>query len=277
MTDVISPVGIAPAASTAAMPGSSRRGLPKWLPTLFVGVAAIGVWELVCRIFAVPKYVVPMPSLIADTFFDKPGVYLEATWVTGLEAALGLAAAVVLGVVLAVIVAQWRAMDRTLTPYLVLLQVTPTIAIAPMLTVWFGYDTLPKVITAFLTSFFPIVITTAVGLRSADRDVLDMLSVISAPQRFVFFRAKIWFALPHFLSALKVAVPGAVVGAIIGEFIASTQGLGYIIMTAQASLNTGALFVAIVGSAFLGVLTFALASFAERRLLHWHESQMEGH
>jgi NitT/TauT family transport system permease protein len=247
----------------------------KWVLPAAVLVIVIGLWELVCRVFDVPRFVVPAPSLIWSSFTARPGDFAHHTWVTGYEALLGLLASLVIGVFLALMLAQWRLLDRIMTPYLVLLQVTPTIAIAPMLTVWFGYDAMPKIVTAFLTSFFPVVIMTTVGLRSSDRDVLDLFRVLAAPRRFVFWRVKIWFALPQFLGALKIAVPAAVIGAIIGEFISSTKGLGYVLMTAQASLNTGVLFVAIICSSLLGIAAFAVAAAAEHVLLFWHESQME--
>ncbi|MGE2714720.1 ABC transporter permease [Mycolicibacterium litorale] len=257
-------------------PLAGLLGRPGVLP-VGVLILVVGAWEAASQVFGIPRYIVPSPSLIWSTFWERPAEYAFHAWVTGYEALLGLLAALVIGVLLALLLAQWRLLDRIMMPYLVLMQVTPTVAIAPMLTIWFGYDAMPKVVTAFLTSFFPIVIMTTVGLRSADRDVLDLFHVIAAPRNFVFWRVKIWFALPQFLGALKVAVPAAVVGAIIGEFISSTQGLGYVIMTAQASLNTGVLFVAILCSSLLGIAAFAVTSAVTRKLLYWHESQMDPH
>lgn len=264
--------------SPAPEPGAgplARLVRGKWVLPAVVLVIVIGLWELACRVFDIPRFVIPSPSLIWSSFAARPGDFAYHTWVTGYEALAGLLGALVIGVGLALMLAQWRLLDRIMTPYLVLLQVTPTIAIAPMLTVWFGYDALPKMVTAFLTSFFPIVIMTTVGLRSSDRDVLDLFRVINAPRGFVFWRVKVWFALPQLLGALKIAVPAAVIGAIIGEFISSTKGLGYVLMTAQASLNTGTLFVAIICSSLLGIAAFAVAAAAEHALLHWHESQLD--
>ncbi|MTD12342.1 ABC transporter permease subunit [Nakamurella sp. YIM 132087] len=258
--------------------GSARRRNPALVQgAISVGVliVIIGLWEASVQLFGIPIYVAPAPSDIVETFLVRPGYYIDATLWTGLEAVLGLIAAVVFGVAVALAVSASRILDRIAMPYLVLLQVTPTIAIAPLMSIWFGFGFTPKVVVAFLSSFFPIIVSTAIGLRSTDRDALDMLKVIAAPGRFVFFRARIPFALPHFLGSLKIAAPAAVIGAMVGEFVSSTRGLGYVIMTSQASLRTGALFVAIIGSALLGVATFAIATWSEKRFLRWHDSQID--
>ena len=175
---------------------------------------------------------------------------------------------------LAAAIAYVLTLERTLMPYLVILQVTPIIAIAPLLVLWFGFGLVPKVLIAFLISFFPITVNTAIGLRSADKDALDLMKVLAAKEQFIFLRVRLPFALPYLLSSLKIAAPAAVIGAIIAEFVSSTQGLGYVILLSKSTLRTADLFVAIAGSASLGTTMFGLAVLVESRFLRWHESQI---
>ena len=243
------------------------------LPIVFFILVLI-IWEILVRALEVSKFILPPPSKIAEAFLSNPSRFVINTGWTAYEAFLGFSIGLFVGVFLAALIAQFRTLDLIATPYLVLIQVTPMVAIAPLLVIWFGFGLAPKVVIAFLISFFPITINTVIGLRSADRDALDLMRILAAPGYFSFLRVRMPFALPYLLSGIKIAAPAAVIGAIVAEFVSSTRGLGFIILSSKATLQIANIFVAIMGSALLGITTFLLAVFAESRLLRWHESQM---
>ena len=245
----------------------------KLLPLVFVILVLIS-WEVLVRALDVSKFILPPPSKIVEAFLSDPSRFATSTAWTAYEAFLGFSIGLVVGVFLAALISQFRTLDHIITPYLVLIQVTPMVAIAPLLVIWFGFGLAPKVVIAFLISFFPITINTVIGLRSADRDALDLMRVLAATGHFSFLRVKMPFALPYLLSGIKIAAPAAVIGAIVAEFVSSTRGLGFVILSAKAQLRIADIFVAIVGSALLGITMFSLSVFAESRLLRWHESQM---
>ena len=251
----------------------TRTRFLQLLPLIFFGLVVV-VWEAAVQILDISKFLLPAPSAVLNAFLDEPGRFVFHTWRTAYEALLGFGLGLALGVSLAAAIAYVRTLDRILMPYLVIIQVTPIIAIAPVLVLWFGFGLLPKVLIAFLISFFPITVNTAIGLRSADKDALDLMKVLAAKERFVFLRVRLPFALPYLLSSIKIAAPAAVIGAIIAEFVSSTQGLGYVILISKSTLRTADLFVAIVGSASLGITMFGLSVLTESKLLRWHESQI---
>ncbi len=251
----------------------TRSRFLRWLPLIFSGLVVV-VWEGAVQALDISKFLLPAPSAILDAFLDKPQRFAFHTWRTAYEALLGFAIGLALGVFLAAVMAYVRTLERMMMPYLVIIQVTPIVAIAPVLVLWLGTGLAPKIAVAFLISFFPITVTTAIGLRSADRDALDLMKVLAATERFVFLRVRLPFALPYLLSSIKIAAPAAVIGAIVAEFVSSTQGLGYVILISKSTLRTADLFVAIVGSAALGITMFALSVLAESRFLRWHESQI---
>ena len=149
----------------------------------------------------------------------------------------------------------------------------PIPAIAPLLLIWFGYGLLPKVLVTALIGFFPVVINTAVGLSQIDNDMLDLGRVFSAPKWKIFAKIRIPNAYPYILSALKVTATSAVVGAIVGEFVASQRGLGYVIITSQSSMNTPLAFAALVWISVLGLLLFGAVALMSRVLAPWAEGQ----
>ncbi len=251
----------------------TRSRFLRWLPPIFFGIVIVG-WEAAVQILDISKFLLPAPSSILNAFLDHPQRFLFHTWRTAYEALMGFAIGLALGVFLAAAIAYVRTLERMVMPYLVIIQVTPIVAIAPVLVLWLGTGLAPKVAVAFLISFFPITVSTAIGLRSADRDALDLMKVLAATERFVFLRVRLPFALPYLLSSMKIAAPAAVIGAIVAEFVSSTQGLGYVILISKSTLRTADLFVAIVGSATLGITMFGLSVLAESKFLRWHESQI---
>lgn len=248
------------------------RSLRRWLPLVAL-VTTIVVWEAVIRTSDIPSYLFPAPSAIVQSFLDDPGLVWQNTLTTGSEAVLGFLLGVVIGVVVAVAIAYSQTVERIIYPYLVLTQVTPIVAIAPLLVIWFGIGLAPKVVVAFLVAFFPIAVNFAIGLKSPDRDMILLMRSLAASEPTVFRKIRVPFAMPYLFSAFRIAAPATVIGAIVGEFVTSNKGLGFMIVRAKATLDTATLFLAMIASALLGLFMFAIFGLLERRLLRWHESQ----
>jgi NitT/TauT family transport system permease protein len=179
---------------------------------------------------------------------------------------------VLVGIPLAVAIVKWRRLEAALYPLIVASQTVPKVAIAPLFIVWLGFGSLPKIVIAFLIAFFPVVISTVIGLKSTPLEMLYLgqIAGLSTWQRF----AKISFprALPEIFGGLKVAMTLAVVGAIVGEFVGASEGLGYLLMFATAQMQTALVFAAIVFLVAIGVILFWLIQWAERLAIPWHIS-----
>ena len=161
---------------------------------------------------------------------------------------------------------------RALTPFLVFVNTLPKVAVAPLFLIWLGYGVLPNMLIGALIGFFPVVINTAVGLAQIEQDMLDMGRVFNAPKWKVFAKIRMPNAYPYILSALKVTATAAVVGAVVGEFVASQTGLGYVIITTQSSMNTPVAFAALAWISILGLLLFGAVSWLSRLLAPWAEN-----
>jgi NitT/TauT family transport system permease protein len=195
------------------------------------------------------------------------------TWITLYETVLGFVLACVIGLVTAVLIAYSRTMDKALYPLVLVAQVIPKIAIAPLLVVWFGTDLRPKVILAVLIAFFPIVISGVAGLRSTDPELLDLSATMGASRWQTFRKIRFPNALPHLMAGLKVAVTLAVVGAVVGEFVGASEGLGYVLLLANGNLDAPLLFADLILMSVIGILLFAVVEVAEALLIPWHASR----
>lgn len=242
-----------------------ERATP-WL--VMLGIVA--VWEAAARGLALPQWLLPAPTVIAAEIVATPGLFAQHALVTAGEVVLGFLLSVAVGIPLAVGIAYSRVFERTLYPLLVASQAIPKVAIAPLLIVWFGFGTLPKVLVAFLIAFFPIVIDTVVGLRSVEPEMLHLGRSMGAGRWQMFAKIRLPKALPSIFAGLKVAITLAVVGAIVGEFVAADRGLGYLLMIASGEMNSKLLFAAIVVLTALGVAFFLLVEALERWAIPWH-------
>ncbi|MCI0549214.1 MAG: ABC transporter permease [Candidatus Rokubacteria bacterium] len=237
-------------------------------PTMTV-VAIVLLWELAVRFFRIPEYLLPPPSGIATALVAEWRYLAVHTWVTTQEILLGFAMAVAVGLPTAMAIVYSPAIERSVYPLLVASQSVPKIAIAPLLIFWAGIGLLPKVLVAFLISFFPIIIDTVVGLRAVEPEMLHLARSMGAGERRIFLKIRFPTALPNIFAGLKVAVTLAVVGAIVGEFIQADQGLGYALQQATAVLNTRLGFAAILILALIGIVLFVAVELIERWLTPW--------
>ncbi|HEV7516638.1 MAG TPA: ABC transporter permease subunit, partial [Thermoanaerobaculia bacterium] len=215
----------------------SLRGL---LPPLLVAALALAVWEAVVRLRHLPEYLLPGPLRIAAALRDDWATLFPSLLVTLTVTAEALLAAAVLGAGLAVLLAQARWIERSLFPLAVILQVTPLVAIAPLLLIWVKNVQLALVLCAFLAAFFPVVANTTLGLRSADHHLLDLLRLYGGSRRQELLRVRLPSALPYFLGGLRISGGLALIGAVVAEFVAGTggtaSGLAYRILEAGYTL-----------------------------------------
>jgi NitT/TauT family transport system permease protein len=238
-----------------------------------IGVAIILLlWQAYTRLFGVSRIVLPAPSDIILASIERYDLLLRETWPTFLESVYGFGLAVLIGIPLAVCVANSRTLNLTLYPILVATQSVPKVAIAPIILVWFGLGIESKLAIAFLVAFFPIVVDTATGLQSTPPGLLELARSLRASPVQVFAKVQFPAALPFIFSGAKVAVTLAVIGAVIGEFVGSVGGLGNLLLTANLQLDSALAWAALVWLSILGVLLFAAVALAQRLLMPWADA-----
>jgi NitT/TauT family transport system permease protein len=239
--------------------------------TPFVGVAAfLVIWQLGVIVSRAPAYLLPPPTAIFHVIVDEFPRLLEHGWVTLYEMLLGYGLAVLVAVPLAIAITASQRFDKFVMPTLLFFQVVPKVAIAPLFLVWFGVGALPKVLVAFLISFFPIVIDAAVGLRSMSTEMNDLARSMGATRMQVFAQFRLPTSLPYLFSGLKVAATLAVAGAVVGEFVGADKGLGYLLLVTNSNLETALMFATIVALTIIGLVFFYLVEFLEALLIPWH-------
>ena len=238
------------------------------LPTLTV-VALVGLWWLAAIVFGWEEFVVPTPSDVWAEFRAQQGTLPTHVRVTLVETLQGFALAILIAVPVAVAIAYSTVLESTIYPALVALNAIPKIAIAPILVIWMGFGQGPKITMVVLICFFPIVISTATGLKATPGELVDLGRSLSASQLQQFAKVRFPFALPYVFVGLKVAITLAVIGAVVGEFVGATQGLGYIIVASGAAANTTLAFVAIVLLSLMSIVLFYALVVIERLLVPW--------
>jgi NitT/TauT family transport system permease protein len=231
-------------------------------PTALV-MAVLLLWEGVTRVFAIPRFLLPPPTLVFASLIDHAELLLTNGWITTLEIVLGFALSIVVGIPLALAIFLWPPFSRSIFPLLVSSQAMPKVAIAPLLLVWFGFGLLPKVLVAFLIAFFPVVINTSVGLASIEREKIWLARSMGLGAIATFFKIRLPNALPSIFGGLKISITLAVVGAVVGEFVGGDAGLGYLLMVANGTIDTALLFADLLVLTVLGVILFMLLELAE--------------
>jgi NitT/TauT family transport system permease protein len=265
-----------PAARSASLPASRARGrrrrtrLTRYgLPCLTLVVMVV-VWELLVRALGLPKFLLPAPTAVYGETMSRVHELPLHTWVTLYETLLGFVLAVGIGVALALLITYSPILQHTLFPLLVVTQAVPKVALAPLFLLWLGYGDAPKVLVAFLVSFFPIVVNVADGLKAVEPEVIDLSRSLSASEWQTFRKVRFPSALPYLFSGLKVAITLSLIGAVIGEFVGADQGLGYMIVVSSAHVNTSMAFGAIVILGVMGIVLFFAVEMAERVFCRWN-------
>jgi len=241
----------------------------RWLGPIAILVLLVAVWEIAVRVNDIPKWQLPTPTDIATAFREDHALLWEHTRVTLREVLLGFACALVAGVVVGIAIDASRVLERAIYPLIIASQTIPMVALAPLLLIWFGYGLAPKVIVAALVCFFPIAVNTVDGLRDADREMLAMLRSMGASGWQRFRLVKIPAALPSLFTGARIAIAFAVIGAVFGELVGASAGLGYLMERSAAQFQTARVFAAILILSLMGVGLFALVATIERIALPW--------
>ena len=254
-----------------------RRGFNVLLP-FALGFALLALWQWIVAARHIPPYVLPAPSAIAHALSDNFSSLMLSLLSTLTVTLEGFIAAWIAGVGLAIAFGQSRVIERTLYPYAVVLQVTPVVAIAPLILIWVGFEHINAALAliAALVAFFPILSNTTLGLKSADFNLVDLMLLYGASRWQILWRLRLPAALPHLLGAMKIAGGLSLIGAVVAEFVAGSgtaTGLAWRIVEAGNRLEVATMFAALTLLAVLGIAIFAAFSLLEWALLHrWHES-----
>jgi len=241
-------------------------------PLVLIAVVLV-LWQIGVTGLRIPKYLIPAPSAVVDQLIGDWFRLLREGVATTYAALGGFVLSILVGIPLAIAIAYSRTIEGFLYPILVFSQSVPKIAIAPLFVVWFGFGAIPKVIAAFLLGFFPVVVATVTGFKSVDSDMLDLVRAMRATRLQVFRKISFPHSMPFIFSGLKVSVTLSVVGAVVGEFVGSNSGLGYLLQMANGNFDLPLMFAGLVVLAFIGVLLFILVEVAERVCVPWHVSQ----
>jgi NitT/TauT family transport system permease protein len=249
------------------------RGLgAQVLPAALGLVIAFGAWEAWVELDNVKPYLVPAPSSVGERLYQDPWFFAREGLKTLEGALLGFLVGAGIALLLAAVMSQARFLERTIFPLAIVIKVTPIVAIAPLLTIWFGFGLMPKVFIAALIVFFPIMVNALIGFRSVNPGALALLESLAASRREVFFRLRLPSSLPYLFAAFRFSIPLSVVGAVVAEWFSGDRGLGSVIYVANNNLDMKTAFAGIVTLAVLGVGLFLITAAVERRVLFWHES-----
>lgn len=246
------------------------RGIIKAVTSLAGVIVFLLIWQIAVAALKVPAYLLPAPSEIFATFVSNLPKLLQHGWTTTYEMLLGYAMAVAIAIPLAIAITSSRRFDEFVTPTMLFFQVVPKVAIAPLFLVWFGVGVTPKIYVAFLISFFPIVIDTAVGLRSMSSEMTDLARSMGATRWQIFSQFRLPTSLPYLFSGLKVAATLAVAGAVVGEYVGADKGLGYLLLVTNSNMQTALMFATIVALTMIGLVFFYIVEFLESLLIPWH-------
>lgn len=249
----------------------SKRHIDRLLWPIAGLAFILAIWQAYAELLHISTIVLPTPAEIAEASWQQYDLLLAETWPTFLESVCGFAFALILGVPLAVCVANSRILNLSLYPILIATQSIPKVAIAPIILVWFGLGMQSKLAIAFLVAFFPIIVDTATGLRETPPGLIELGRTLRASRWQMFWNIQFPAALPFVFSGAKVAVTLAVIGAVIGEFVGSINGLGNLLLSANSQLNGPLAWAALVWLSVLGILLFMLVALAQKLLMPWAE------
>jgi NitT/TauT family transport system permease protein len=259
-------------------PSSDRlqRGIrAAWLrPLIFLVLLVVG-WDLAIRLFHIPPYQVPAPIDVVITLWQEWPMLLTQAAPTTLATVEGFLLSAAFGIPVAMLIAGSRTVESYVYPLLVFSQSIPKIAIAPLFVVWFGFGMLPKVLSAFLLGFFPVVVSAVQGFKSVEPDMLDLARAMEANRLQIFRMVSLPHALPAIFSGLKISITLAVVGAVVGEFVGSNSGIGFVLQRSIGTFELPTMFAALVVLALIGVILFWALDVIERLAIPWHASQRQ--
>jgi NitT/TauT family transport system permease protein len=252
-----------------------RRRLQSWLPWLVIGGAFLA-WEVAVWGFGVSPFILPAPSAVWAAAVKWWRPLLEDSAVTLLTTMIGFGLAVVFGLLLGVLIGSSSLVYRGLYPLLIAFNSIPKVAVVPVLIVWFGIGMWPAVITAFLISFFPIVVNVATGIATVEPELRDVLRALGARPVDIIRKVGLPRAMPYFFASLKIAITVAFVGSIIAESVAPNAGIGRLMMVASSRFDVPLVFAGLISTGIMGVALYWMAEAVERRVTGWSMRGQEG-
>lgn len=251
---------------------TNRWDIAGWAVPLALLILVLAGWEIGVRVTDTPRWFLPTPSAVAREAVESRGILWGHTKTTLSEVLVGFVIATALGIASAVGIASSRIAERAIYPAIVASQAIPIIALAPILLIWFGYGMTPKVIVVVLLCYFPIAVNMADGLRTVDPDAIALLRSMGANRWQILRIVRVPSSLPFLLSGLRIAAAVSVIGAIVGEWVGASSGLGYLMTRTAAQFQTALLFAAVAISALLGITLFGIVALSERWLLSWRRA-----
>jgi NitT/TauT family transport system permease protein len=231
------------------------------------------IWEGVWALWRPANYMLPPAHSVVAAMYRSRGLLLEHAWYTTYETVVGFLFAVVVGVAVAAVLHVFPRVARVLWPSIIFSQLTPKVAIAPLLLVWLGFGATTKIVIAFLIAFFAVMANAYDGFRAVGTEVIELGRSMRANRASIFFRFELPHALPEILSGARIAVTFALVGTIVAEFVGSDNGLGYLVMLSNRLLDTNLMFGCVAVLSVLGLVLYAAVGLVEQLLVPWHQSQ----
>jgi NitT/TauT family transport system permease protein len=254
-----------------------RRNLSRIGYPLAGIILILAVWILICWLGNMPTVVLPTPDKVVRAFVGRFDLLLSEGWITFKETIYGFLLAVAVGLPMAVAIANSRPLNLMFYPLLVALQSVPKVALAPIVMIWLGTGVESKLAIVWLVAFFPIIVDTTAGLRSTPRELLELAHSLRATPWQIFLKVQFPAALPFVLTGAKVAMTLAVIGAVIGEFVSSSEGLGFLLLSATSQLDTPLAFAALFALSMLGVFSYLLVEGVEILVADWLPPLPEKH
>jgi NitT/TauT family transport system permease protein len=251
---------------------------PNFLLRLLLIVVFLAAWEGIVRLFAIPLFILPAPSSIFFALWNgiTSSLYLEHIWVTLSETLLGFGLGSVLAFTFGISVALSRRVEYFLYPFIVMFQAMPKVALAPLIIIWFGLGLTSKVVSAGLVAFFPLMVNTIVGLRSADEDRINLMRSLAATRGQIFWMLQLPNAMPYIFAGLEIAMIFALIGAIVAEFVGAQSGLGMLMQSMNFTMDVAGQFSVLLILSVLGLLLNSAVAEIRRRVLFWDPSQKLG-
>jgi NitT/TauT family transport system permease protein len=246
---------------------------------LLMFLCFLGIWQLIVMIFHIKVFVLPSPLKVLESLLS-PEIAPKYHWwrhiiATGEEIVLSFLVTAVVSIGLSILIVWSKVMNKLVMPLIVLFNSLPKIAMAPLFLMWFGYGLVPNILVAIMIAFFPVVINTTTGLQAVDEDLLDLVHYLNASKTQVFFKIRIPNSLSYIFAGLKMGATMCVVGAIVGEFVASDKGLGYLLRDAQAFIDTPTMFACLLLLSVMGLLFFSVIAALEKVCMPWNYREGE--
>ncbi len=243
------------------------RNLFKFTPSIILSATIFMLWEVLVRVLEVPDWFLPPPSLILRELFLSIDIILGHLLTTSIEVLLGLALSVIVAINFSLLIFFFKSIEKSVYPLLIATQTIPVITISPLLLVWFGPNIFSKIIIVAIISFFPIIVNFLDGLKSADSEMIMMAKQFGASKIQIFYKIQLPYSFPYVISGLKIASVASVIGAVVGEWVGASGGLGWLIKTSSPQFMTERVFASIFVLSLLAVSLFSIFYLIERLVL----------